>query len=86
MLTEGTFRAARDLGMARIVVSGGVSANSSLRQQMLEKGKAANAHVFFPSLRLCTDNAAMIAFAGAWQLASGQRASLQLNASAILPL
>ena len=86
MLMEGTFRAACDLGVKRIVVSGGVSANSRLRQQMVEKGESTNVPVFFPSLKLCTDNAAMIAFAGAWRLACGQRASLQLNASATLPL
>ncbi len=86
MLTDVTLRAAHDCALERVVVSGGVSANSRLRQQMMKKGGNSNIHVFFPSLKLCTDNAAMIAFAGAWRLASGQRASLQLNASATLPL
>jgi N6-L-threonylcarbamoyladenine synthase len=86
MLVGPTLRAARELGLERIVVSGGVSANSRLRQRMSEEGEQNERHVFIPSLKLCTDNAAMIAFAGAWRLACGQRASLALNASATLPL
>lgn len=86
MLVGPTLRAARELGLERVVVSGGVSANSRLRQRMAEAGEQAGLQVFVPSLKLCTDNAAMIAFAGAWRLARGQRASLQLNASATLPL
>ncbi|MGH7960965.1 MAG: tRNA (adenosine(37)-N6)-threonylcarbamoyltransferase complex transferase subunit TsaD, partial [Candidatus Binatia bacterium] len=66
--------------------SGGVSANSRLRRRMTAEGEQCGLRVFVPSLKLCTDNAAMIAFAGAWRLADGQRASLQLNASATLPL
>jgi N6-L-threonylcarbamoyladenine synthase len=86
MLVTNVLRAAADLKTERIVISGGVSANSRLRQRMTEAGEQNNIRVFLPSLRLCTDNAAMIAFAGAWRLASGQRASLQLNAAATLPL
>ena len=86
MLVATTLRAARELGLARIVIAGGVSANSRLRHRMTEEGEQGGMLVFLPSLKLCTDNAAMIAFAGAWRLANGQRASLQLNASATLPL
>jgi N6-L-threonylcarbamoyladenine synthase len=86
MLVEPTLQAARELGVERLVVSGGVSANSHLRRRMAAEGGAQGLQVFIPSLKLCTDNAAMIAFAGAWRLARGQRASLELNASAVLPL
>lgn len=86
MLVTTTLRAARELGLARIVIAGGVSANSRLRHRMTEEGELGGMRVFLPPFKLCTDNAAMIAFAGAWRLASGQRASLQLNASATLPL
>lgn len=86
MLIEPTLQAALELKLSRIVVSGGVSANSRLRQRMREEGEKHGLEVFVPSLKFCTDNAAMIAFAGAWRLASGQRASLDLNASATLRL
>jgi N6-L-threonylcarbamoyladenine synthase len=86
MLIEPTLQAALELQLTRIVVSGGVSANSRLRQRMREEGEKRGIDVFVPSLKFCTDNAAMIAFAGAWRLANGQRASLDLNASATLRL
>ncbi len=85
-LVDTTLRATGDSGVARVVVSGGVSANSRLRERMAEVGPRHNLSVFFPTLKLCTDNAAMIAFAGAWRLASGQRSGLDLNASAVLRL
>ena len=86
MLVDTTLRAVGDMGIARVVVSGGVSANSRLRERMAEVGHRHNLQVFFPALKLCTDNAAMIAFAGAWRLAAGQRSGLDLNASAVLHL
>lgn len=86
MLVTTVLRAASDHKTERIVISGGVSANSRLRQRMREEGEQNGLRIFLPSLKLCTDNAAMIAFAGQWRLARGQRADLQLNASATLPL
>ena len=53
---------------------------------MAEVGHRHTLQVFLPGLKLCTDNAAMIAFAGAWRLAVGQRSGLDLNASAVLRL
>jgi N6-L-threonylcarbamoyladenine synthase len=52
-------------GLERLVVAGGVGANTKLRERLVEAARARGAEVFFPPLRLCTDNGAMIAFAAA---------------------
>jgi N6-L-threonylcarbamoyladenine synthase len=51
--------------LQRLVVAGGVGANSVLRSRLIEAAEECGARVFFPPLRLCTDNGAMIAFAAA---------------------
>ncbi len=58
-------------GMQRLVVAGGVGANTSLRQRLTEATRAMGGQVFFPPLRLCTDNGAMIAFAAALKYPQG---------------
>lgn len=63
-LVEKTFDAARAFRMRRIVLGGGVSANTSLRKAFAARGGEQGIEVFLPSKILCTDNAAMIACAG----------------------
>lgn len=64
-------RAALDLGVRRIAVAGGVSANSGLREGMLELGRRQHWEVFIPPFPFTTDNAAMIAEAGYYKFLDG---------------
>jgi len=73
-------RALRSHGIRRLAVVGGVAANERLRREMAQAGAADGFETLFPPSELCTDNAAMIAAAGAVLLARGERHGLALNA------
>lgn len=64
VLTEKTYRLAEELGSSRVVLAGGVSANSGLRAAMEARGEAEGIEVYYPDPVLCTDNGAMIASVG----------------------
>ncbi|MEE9912473.1 MAG: tRNA (adenosine(37)-N6)-threonylcarbamoyltransferase complex transferase subunit TsaD [Deltaproteobacteria bacterium] len=86
VLVEKTVRAARESGITRIVVCGGVAANSRLRRRFAEAANQAGMALFIPPMILCTDNAAMIAALGEIVLANGRRDSMDLNAVSRWPL
>lgn len=81
-----TLRAAKERGIAQIVVAGGVAANSRLRERMTAEGAAAGLDVIVPSVALCTDNGAMIAAAGIRHLERGETSPLDISADPNLQL
>jgi N6-L-threonylcarbamoyladenine synthase len=85
-LIERTIAAANAAGIHTVLVSGGVACNSLLRERFAEAGEKGGFNVFFPSLRLSTDNAAMIAAAGYYKLVRSHRDDSSLNAHASFPL
>ena len=60
--------ALKETGLKRLVIAGGVGANSQLREGLNAAARKKHFQVFYPELELCTDNGAMIAFAGALRL------------------
>ncbi len=86
MLLHTALAAIRTTGVKRLVIAGGVSANSRLRRRALSATAEFGIEVTIPSLRYCTDNAAMIGLAAAYRLQRGQRDPLTLNAAATADL
>ncbi len=80
VLTVKGFRAARLHGCDRLVICGGVAANGALRARMLDEGRQLGIETLFPSMRLCTDNAAMIAARGEMLLSGGFADDLDFDA------
>lgn len=86
-LVEGAEAALCRTGLNTVAIAGGVSANVCLREQVSEKGGRNGWKVCYPSLRYCTDNAAMIGAAAYFEIAGGAKpASLSLDAAATVPL
>jgi N6-L-threonylcarbamoyladenine synthase len=69
-----------------LIVAGGVACNGALREAARQSAEALDVPVYFPSPHLSTDNAAMIAAAGAVKLKAGERAGWDLNADVMLRL
>ncbi|WP_227396978.1 tRNA (adenosine(37)-N6)-threonylcarbamoyltransferase complex transferase subunit TsaD [Jeotgalibacillus aurantiacus] len=87
VLTEKTKRAAQEYGVKQVLLAGGVAANKGLRSRLTEMfDKMDGVELVIPPLSLCTDNAAMIAAAGAVHFEQGRRSSLGMNANPGLEL
>ena len=86
MLTHNTINAIKQINkktetkINKVVLAGGVSANSYIREQFEKIGKEEKLEIYFPELSLCTDNAAMIASAGYYNYIEGKTSDLKLNA------
>ena len=75
-------RALQQTGVKRLIIAGGVGANKRLREQLRTATKAMGGAVYYPRPELCTDNGAMIAYAGTRRLLAGQHEDL---AVAVVP-
>ncbi|MGR3807565.1 O-sialoglycoprotein endopeptidase [Pasteurella testudinis DSM 23072] len=72
-------RALQQTGLKRLVIAGGVSANTALRHGLAELMQQIGGEVFYPQPQFCTDNGAMIAYAGFLRLKSGQQSDLSIE-------
>lgn len=86
LLVSHTMEAVKDYGANKIVLAGGVSANSRLRRVMEEQCAYQGYELYKPELKFCGDNAAMIASQGYYEFIAGKRADLTLNAVASMPI
>lgn len=79
-------RALEQVGMKTLVIAGGVSANKHLRAELDRELAKIGAKVFYARHEFCTDNGAMIAYAGCQRLVAGEHESLAINVKARWPL
>ncbi|WP_150285604.1 tRNA (adenosine(37)-N6)-threonylcarbamoyltransferase complex transferase subunit TsaD [Rummeliibacillus sp. TYF-LIM-RU47] len=79
VLTAKTLRAARQYNVKQVIAAGGVSANKGLRDALTATFNKEDIPFYVPPLKLCTDNAAMIAAAGTSMFKAGKRSDLTLN-------
>ncbi len=79
-LVSKTMLAAKEYGVDKIVLAGGVASNSALREGMAQACKKRGYQVYYPSPIYCTDNAAMIGSAAYYEYEKGARAGWDLNA------
>jgi len=86
ILVKHTIEAVKKTGVKKVSLAGGVSANSFLRKSFDDASKKYGIELYYPKLRLCTDNAAMIASAGYFEFINGRKDSLDLNALPSLKL
>lgn len=87
ILVKKSIKAAEEKKIKSIIIAGGVAANSLLRKELKEAGEKKGIEVSYPSLKYCTDNAAMIAMAGYYKLKKeGEKCFAPLNLNGIASL
>ena len=85
VLVDKSMQAVRQYGDGRLVLAGGVAANSRIREAVAKRCEEEGIELFLPEKKLCTDNAAMIACAGYYKYLKCGADSLHLDATANLP-
>ena len=86
ILTKKTMKALKDYNCNNLIIAGGVSANSGIRNEFTRLCNEQGINLTIPKLEYCTDNAAMIGAAGYYAYKIGKRADLNLNAKANIEL
>ena len=86
MLIDKTLSAAEKYGYKTLAVAGGVSANSELRQRLSKECKAKGISLYFPELKYCGDNAAMVGVQAFYEFKDGNIGDSSLNAAATMPI
>ena len=86
ILIANTMRAAELTGMNKIVIAGGVSANSELRERMGKECKDRNFELYYPEKKYCGDNAAMVGAQAIFEYEAGHIAGSELNAQATMSI
>ena len=85
-LVPRTIRAAKELGYNKVVVAGGVAANSRIRADFKKAAEENGFELFVPPLKLCGDNGAMVGAQGYYEYLAGHTAGSDLNAYATMEL
>ena len=86
ILIDHTLKAADEFGFDKIVLAGGVSANSELRNRLTAECERLGYSLYYPPLKLCGDNAAMVGAQALYEWESGNIADMSLNATATLQI
>jgi len=86
ILTKKTMKALKEYNVKNLIIAGGVSANSGIRNKFTELCEKEGINLTIPNIKYCTDNAAMIAAAGYFAYKKGIRAGIDLKATATTSL
>lgn len=85
-LLDNFVKAAEEYGYDKLVLAGGVSANSLLRKRAAEEAEKRGWSCYYPPLALCGDNGAMVGAQGYYEYIAGRRAGMELNAAATMSI